>query len=84
MSKKTRRARANFRAVPKIQASVQATPVVPARPTIAPRIIPAAVKSPANTVKPELYTYLIPDLRNIGIVTAIVLLVLLIAWLMFK
>jgi hypothetical protein len=84
MSKKSRRARPNFKAVPKTQNYIPGTPAVAARPVIKPSYVPSAIKSPSNTVKPESFAHLIPDLRNIGIVTVIVLFVLLIAWFMIN
>jgi hypothetical protein len=84
MSKKSRRARPNFKAVPKTQNYVSGPPAVAPRPAIKPGIGPTAVKSPSNMAKPEPFIYLIPDLRNVCIVTAIVLLVLLIAWLIIN
>jgi hypothetical protein len=84
MSKKSRRARPNFKAVPKTQNYVPGTPAVAPRPVIKPNMGPTAVRSPANTAKPQSFAYLITDLRNVGIVTAIVLFVLLIAWLIIN
>jgi hypothetical protein len=79
MSKKSRRSRPNFKAVPKTQNYVPGTPAVAPRPVIKPNMGPTAVRSPANTAKPQSFA-----LRNVGIVTAIVLFVLLIAWLIIN
>lgn len=84
MSKKSRRARAKFRAVVGKQDSSLRDNVKLTKPIIEPRVKAYSVRSPDISAKDSLHEYIIPDLRNIGIISGALFILLIILWWVIK